>query len=363
MKRSLLALAGLAALAGAPAFAQSSVTLFGVIDTNLAHGSGTASSKTALANSGNTATRLGFRGTEDLGGGMSASFWIEGALNTDDGQGGATNATNQPTGTGAGVPGRQGLLFGRRSTVSLAGGWGELRLGRDLTPQYLNLGVYDPLGNTGVGIGQTIQSILAIPTAVRASNSIGYFLPGNLGGFYGQAMYFLGENNSNAGTPAGSTKKDGTGYGIRAGFASGPVDVAVAFGRTQYAVGDFHQNNIGASYDFGVAKLIGHYSFDKNDATTGKARGYLIGSLIPVGPGLIRVAYSHYKVDLAAGADPATGKFAIEYAHNLSKRTAVYATYARVRNSGGAGQALNGSTLASPNDSSSGYDIGIRHVF
>jgi predicted porin len=358
MKKSLIALAVLASFAGV-ASAQSSVTLFGIVDATLAFGHGTASNKTQLTNSGYNSSRLGFRGTEDLGGGMSASFWLEAGVNNDNGTGAATNTNNQTTGGAvAGIGGGQGLTFNRRSTVSLAGGWGELRLGRDYTPQFWNLTVFDPFGTNGVGTTQTLNSIITGVTAVRASNSIGYFLPGNLGGFYGQVQYYLGENNSNA-----ANKDDGTGYGLRFGFANGPFNVALALSRTKYLAGDVQQNNVAGQWDFGVAKLMGEYSFDKNEAvTSGKGRGYLVGGLIPVGAGEIRLAYSRYKVELAAST-PTAKKWAIGYDYNLSKRTVLYTTYAHVSNSGGAGQALNGATLSSSNDSSTGLDIGIRHAF
>src|SRR5687768_10697028 len=216
MKKSLIALAVMAA-AGA-ASAQSSVTLFGIVDATLAWGRGTVADRFQLTNSGYNSSRLGFRGTEDLGGGMSASFWLEAGVNNDNGTGAATNLNNQVSGGGAtgtctvagatpavvGVPvtctsavamnGTQGLTFNRRSTVSLAGGWGELRLGRDYTPQFWNLTVFDPFGTNGVGTTQTLNSIITGVTAVRASNTIGYFLPGNLGGFYGQVQHYRGEN-------------------------------------------------------------------------------------------------------------------------------------------------------------------------
>ena len=128
MKKSLIALAVLAA-SGA-AMAQSSVTLFGVVDATYAYGSGSASNKSQLTNSGYNSSRLGFRGVEDLGGGMTASFWLEAGVNNDNGSGANTNTNNQATGaTGGG-----GLTFNRRSTVSLSGGFGEVRLGRDFTP-------------------------------------------------------------------------------------------------------------------------------------------------------------------------------------------------------------------------------------
>ena len=358
MKKSLIALAVLAA-AGA-ASAQSSVTLFGIVDATLAFGRGDTSDKTQLTNSGYNSSRLGFRGTEDLGGGMSASFWLEAGVNNDNGTGAATNTNNQASGGAlAGMNGSQGLTFNRRSTVSLAGGWGELRLGRDYTPQFWNLTVFDPFGTNGAGTTQTLNSIITGVTAVRASNTIGYFLPGNLGGFYGQVQMYLGENNEN-GAP---TEDDGRGVGLRVGFANGPFNVALALSRTKYAAGDVQQNNIGGQWDFGMAKLQAHFSRDKNEALTGdgKGTGYLIGALVPVGAGEIRAAYSRYKVETALG-DPESKKLALGYVQNLSKRTALYATFARVNNDGGAAQMLNGAT-GPANSDSTGYDFGIRHSF
>jgi predicted porin len=291
---------------------------------------------------------------------MSASFWLEAGLNNDDGRGAATNTNNQASGgAAAGINGSQGLTFNRRSTVSLAGNWGELRLGRDYTPQFWNLTVFDPFGTNGVGTSQILNSIITGVTAVRASNSIGYFLPRNLGGFYGQAQYYTGEN------PAGGVgfgRDDGKGIGARLGFASGPFNVAIGLSRTHYLAGDVHQNNIAGQWDFGVAKLMAQYERDENGTVDGT--GWLIGGLIPVGAGEIRAAYSRYTTDtnIAGAADPRTNKFALGYVHNLSKRTAIYTTWATVRNKGGAAQSLNGTTTAA-NNSSSGLDLGIRHSF
>ena len=89
--------------------------------------------------------------------------------------------------------------------------------------------------------------------------------------------------------------------------------------------------------------------------------GWLIGGLIPVGAGEIRLAYSTYKID-TIGADPKSNKIALGYVHNLSKRTALYATYAHVSNKYGAAQALNGAVTAAGNNSN-GYALGIRHSF
>ena len=350
MKKSLIALAVLAA-SGA-AMAQSSVTLFGVVDATYAYGSGSVANKSQLTNSGYNSSRLGFRGVEDLGGGMSASFWLEAGLNNDNGSGAATSTNNQGA---SGATGGGGLTFNRRSTVSLNGGFGEVRLGRDYTPQFWNLTVFDPFGTNGVGTSQILNSSLGGPTTVRASNSIGYFLPGNLGGFYGQAQYYMGENNS--GTP---NKKDGNGMGLRAGYANGPINVALAFSETKFVSGNIKAFNLGGQYDLGVAKIMAHYNSD--DIKNGnEGTGFLIGGLIPVGAGEVRLAYSTYKID-TVGADPRTNKLALGYVHNLSKRTALYATYAHVSNKNGAAQSLNGSVTAA-GDNSNGYDFGIKHSF
>ena len=350
MKKSLIALAVLAA-SGA-AMAQSSVTLFGVVDATYAYGSGSVSNKSQLTNSGYNSSRLGFRGVEDLGGGMSASFWLEAGVNNDNGSGGTTSTNNQGA---SGVTGGGGLTFNRRSTVSLNGGFGEVRLGRDYTPQFWNLTVFDPFGTNGVGTTQTLNSSLGGPTTIRASNSIGYFLPGNLGGFYGQAQYYLGENNSNA-----ANKKDGNGLALRAGYANGPINAAIAFSETKFLTGNIKAVNLGGQYDLGMAKIMAHYNQDKiSGGNDGK--GFLIGGLIPVGAGEVRLAYSTYKID-TVGADPRTNKLALGYVHNLSKRTALYATYAHLTNKNGAAQALNGA-VTGVNSNSNGYDFGIRHSF
>jgi predicted porin len=381
MKKSLVALAVLAA-AGA-ASAQSSVTLFGIVDATLAIGRGELSDRTRLQNSGYNSSRLGFRGTEDLGGGLSASFWLEAGINNDDGGGQATNTNNQFGGSpnsagtvfngGAVSNGGQGLTFNRRSTVSLSGGFGEIRLGRDYTPNFTVITTYDPFGTNGVGTTNTLNGVstastsaggLNPVTAVRASNSIGYFLPANLGGFNGQAMYYFGENAQ--ATPAVATEDDGTGFGLRLGYAAGPLSASVGMNSVKYAAGDVKSWSLGGSWDFGIARAMAQYVRDSVDGVAGAAdvdgKGWLIGGLFPIGAGEIRASFSQYEVDLVGAADPRSRKLALGYVHNLSKRTAVYTTYARVRNSGGGSYALNGSTTG-VNASSTGFDLGIRHAF
>jgi predicted porin len=371
MKKSLMAFAGVAVLSAGPALAQSSVTLFGVADVTLKIGHGSAANVTALGSGGNSTSRIGFRGTEDLGGGMAAGFWLEAGQQMDNGSFTATNTNNQATG----AAGSGGMTFNRRSTVSLSAGFGEFRLGRDLAVTYRNVGDFDPWGDVGVGgtILDSAMSFSTITRGVRVSNSINYFLPANLGGFYGQGQYYMGENAAD--TVVGGVvtvgKKDGTGGGARLGYAQGPINVALAFGTTKYVsvsptTGDLTTVNLGGSYDFGVAKLIGLYNTDEVKAATRtqKGTGYLLGVSAPMGAGELRASYSSYKrkEGLATG-DKQANKLALGYVHNLSKRTALYTTAAFVRNKNGSGIALNSATLTSANDNSSGLDIGLRHSF
>lgn len=351
---ALLAGCGLAA-------AQSSVTLFGIVDVTLQHGSGSTANRDQLGSGGNSSSRLGLRGVEDLGGGLSASFWLEGALSADSGTGGASNTNNQTSGSGTALAGGQGITFGRRSTVSLAGPWGELRLGRDYSVQYYNRFEFDPFGNNGVGSSQTQAGTVGGPTNSRVSNAVMYFLPGHLGGLYGEAQYYLGENASNA----GATETDGTGGGFRIGWRGNGFNVALAHARTQYArtasAGDITATNVGARYDMGAFSILGGYYRDRVETMARlTGRGAQIGGIWRWGAGEVKAQWSNYKT--SAAGQPETRKLSLGYVHYLSKRTALYATYARLRNSGGASAALNGAVTAA-NRSSSGFDLGLRHSF
>jgi len=375
MKKSLVALAALA-VAGV-ASAQSSVTLFGILDASVSHYSvKDGQSQTVLGNGGYNSSRLGFRGTEDLGGGLAAGFWLEAPLSNDDGS----------------VV--RGFNFTRRSTVSLSGGFGEIRLGRDYTPTFWNDTVFDPFGTNGSGTnvinsvhnaGVLVGAFTGVPSAalvdgsaVRASNTIGYFLPPNLGGFYGQVQFGLDEQVHN---DTGFNSKAGRYVGGRFGYANGPLDIALAYGQTRTfdtatAKIDVNTLNLGASYDLGVVKLFGELSQIENDFQAGlapdnvKVNGYLIGATAPIGAGLIRASYSVAEGD-ANGivSDPKASKFALGYVHNLSKRTALYATVAHISNKNGSnftaypgGNAVTGIT-GTANKSANGYDFGIRHSF
>ncbi len=351
MKKTLVALAALAAVGAASA--QSSVTLFGVVDATIAYGSGDTANKTQLTNSGYNSSRFGVRGVEDLGGGLKASFHLEASSNNDDGSGAGTNNNNQarPAADPAINARNQGLTWNRTSVVSLLGSFGEIRLGRDYTPQFWSFTVFDPFGTNGVGTTQALNSSGGGQTIVRASNSIGYKSPA-VSGFGVWAQAYMGENASNAAAQAGD------GGAIRVTYDNGPLSLAVAFATTTTGVGtDVQTTNIAGSYDMKVAQLM---AFWNKDANTGAKdiTGYTLGALVPMGAGTIRLAFSNS--DNGAGAK--TDKFALGYVYDMSKRTALYGTFASLSNSGGAAQALNGAATPA-NGSSTGFDLGVRHAF
>lgn len=357
MKKSLLASA--VALLSTTAFAQSSVTLFGVIDTTFQRASQAGAHVNRLNGvGGNQFSRIGFRGVEDLGGGLSAGFVLDAGLNVDSGLGGATSADNQTSVAAS------GLTFNRRATVSLfSQSLGELRVGRDFVPTYWNLTVFDPFGTAGAGsVNNLAQSALTrvstVQTAVRASNSVGYFLP-SLGGLYGQAMYALGENASNA--PNG-TRDDGRYVALRLGYAIDALNLAASHGKTTLASGDVTTTNLGASYQLAGTKLMAQYFRDSKEkvAAPNRSHGALIGAQIGIGAGYIPVSFTNVKDNSAAGRS--AKQLAVGYVHNLSKRTAVYGTLSQIRNEHGAALTGGGVTGVA-NASWRGLDLGIRHTF
>jgi predicted porin len=371
MKKSLIALAVLAA-SGA-AMAQSSVTLFGVVDATVRFvDAGSVGGNTwSLTNSGYNSSRLGFRGTEDLGGGLSASFWLEAGVNNDNGTGSASNLNNSPNG-GSAPTGTQGLTFNRRSTVSLAGSWGEVRLGRDFVPYFWNTTIFDPFGTNGVGavsnltlagLSLTTGGILNTTAAgIRASNSIGYFMP-NISGFYGQAMYAFGEQPDQilgVNNPNGSTGNVGS---VRLGYANGPVDIAVSWGQTTFAPSrQYYVTNIGASWNFGVAKAMFLWNQEAADSTTNttlRSNTYMLGATMPLGAGELKGSYS-WGNSTNDGLDGY--QLALGYVYNLSKRTALYTTYSYISNSGKTAS-YNMGVAPGVGNNTYGFDFGVKHSF
>ena len=368
MKKSLIALAALGAFAGA-ASAQSSVTMFGVVDLNVQsvdNGSRTYS----MATDGMASSRLGFRGTEDLGGGLKAGFWLEMGIAPDTGRNGAAwgNGNANPL-TGAQIADGNQLFFNRRSTVSLSNQWGELRLGRDYTATFWNWTVFDPFGTNGVGaatnlaLGSELQTALAgttYGTLVRANNMVQYILPNGVfgPGLYGQVQVAAGEN-------ANGNKY----YGGRIGYAAGAFDIAGSYGLTDClntaCTIDLTAWNVGGSWNFGFMKLSGFYgSMEASGPANSATRdNWYVGISAPFGQWNFKGSYGGTNgKDLINGLD--ASQWAIGADYNLSKRTALYATWSSINNDAGARFAVStqASALAAGSNST-GLQLGVRHTF
>jgi predicted porin len=351
MKHSLIALSILATSAGA--FAQSSTTLFGVVDASVTRLSSDSASVTGLSSGEQSSSRLGFRGLEDLGGGLKASFWLEGSVAVDNG--GTT------------------FRFDRRSTVGLIGGFGEVRLGRDKLASYLNVETFDPFGDIGVA-GNGANNMLGNATVAagtqegshskRASNIVSYLTP-KMGGFHGQVQYGFGERASSE-----PNNSRGNFVAARVGYQSSPLNIALGYAQLKAGTAvqevPYKAVNLGASYEFGFVKPMLLIATER-----GAGRGvnaYTLGVSAPVGlSGELRIGYTRFDAKNQVDAD--SSKLGFGYIHKLSKRTEIYGLFARVNNDSNAarGFAVSSSSLASPliaaGDSATGYSIGMRHSF
>lgn len=376
MKNKILSAVSL--LACGVAGAQSScATLFGVIDAGIARFSASGGAHaTGLGSGGNGTSRLGFRGIEDLGGGFSAGFWLEGQLNND---------------VGAGATQNTGLDFARRATVSLGGRFGELRLGRDYAPTYLNMNQFDAWGQRGLGTVETTGSSRGgVGSYTRSSNGIAYFLPADLGGLYGTVQYAFGEQLSNKTAVANaaglsnsaanaSTERTGSYHGGRIGYARGPFDVSASYGVFQDAVrnagaafyaGDYRIANLGASFDAGFVKALFLYQRETiggRDAVPDFGfQTVALGATAPVGAGLWRAQVARYS---QSNSRNDFDKYSVGYVHYLSKRTQLYGDLARLRNKGAGTVSLTNlsasvnAPVPTAGGSSTGYMLGVKHSF
>lgn len=345
MKKVLIALAVLG-LTGGAAVAQSSVTLFGVIDADMKYVKTGSVKMKKLDSSGLNTSRFGVRGTEDLGGGLKAGFWLESEIGVDNG-----------------VAGNGGAFWGRRATVSLTGDFGEVRLGRNKTASRLHLEDFDPFTFTGLGSVGAVYSNLGSGNGTsfgRADNLVSYSLPGGLSGFYGGVDVSAGEGTS--------TNK---GQSVRLGYKNGPLHVSGTYASTSNAANNdkFKLTSIGAAYDFGVARPS--LSYTENKYMARKQQILTASVTVPLGQGQLMAAYTDSKANTAAET-AATGYtpigdaklLAIGYAYNLSKRTALYTTFSQIDNKGAAKFLVAGAPAATAGgQKSSGFDVGIKHSF
>ena len=359
MKKSLLALAVLAA-SGA-AMAQSSVTLYGVADAGVTYVNGDKN-WSGVTSGNNLTSRIGFRGVEDLGGGLKANFRLEAGLNLDNGDGNSGYATSNAA---------NGLAFKRQATVGLEGGFGEVRLGRELTAAYNSTARYDVFGSVGIGQsrlwanGDIAEDNLvgyagAKTTNQRVSNAVTYVSP-NFSGFKAAVNYGFGE--------VAGANSDRQYLGLGATYDNGPISLGLGLERLNKddatASGKISVWSLGGSYDLGVAKLVAGYRDSKAERVGGddKTKGYMLAVTAPVGPGLVRAAYNRYEFTAVNADKLKADQFGLGYVYNMSKRTSLYGTYAYVKNKDGAALVNLGGATLKTNGSQHGFQVGVSHSF
>lgn len=373
-KKHALAFTFAALLAGAgSAFAESNVTVYGIADLSLNHLSGSSGGQQANgsvtrldSNAGNNlaGSRLGFKGTEDLGGGLSADFKLEMGITMD---------------TGKSEQG--GVLFGRAAKLGLNGGFGSVHVGRQDTPAFELLNSADPMGvglaasagNIHIGNAALfpVGGLKGVPQqgwiglgAIRANNSIRYDTP-KLGGFNASLLYGLGEV---AGTSDGGVGILGLNYSqgpmylgyVHIDDRSAGLAIAATEGWKQ------RSDALAFTYDFGAAKLHALVASKTADyaGVQDKANYYLAGLSAPVGKtGQVMVSWNRSagKNSSANSAD----QFGLGYMYFLSKRTFLYTSYGQISNKDKAAFGIDGydNHDGKAFDYSKMINVGITHFF
>ena len=340
MKKSLVALAVLGALAGT-ASAQSSVTIYGVLDMGIQKtNGGTATNPGAVAGANgkayqlrqSTTSRLGFRGTEDMGGGLSAQFQIEHRFQPD------TGAQNNP-----------GSFWEGRSFVQLtSAGLGSIYLGRDYNPAFWIQLKSDPFGNDGVGtptVGNTYAGYTASDFAVtgnaaalsaRTSNTIGV-KTASFGGLTAQGAISLSENT-----------QQGRLMAFNVEYASGPIYAGGAFEKFNDGSRDGTSlMNFAVHYNLGFVKPMVYYAQSKTGLNgRDKNHVWMLAATAPLAGGTVKAMW--YKVDPRFANNTRT-KLGLGYNYNLSKRTNLYADMGLAREDG--------------RTNNNAFGFGVRHMF
>ncbi|OBS29686.1 hypothetical protein A9O67_10335 [Tepidimonas fonticaldi] len=314
MKKTLIALAAVAATGAA--FAQSSVTLYGVADIGIqdtnAPGSKLQLNSSSTMNNGTS--RWGIRGTEDLGGGLKAGFNFEAGLSLDNGAAGTFS----------------GNYFGRNAFMTLSGGFGELSLGRRLNPAFNTAAAWELTG--AANYSAVVSQFGGVLVGIRTSDMIMYTSP-NMNGFVAQFGHRLKGDN---GTKASND--------LSLRYGQGPL--VVAFNYNNNAGGTGNNKHLGASYDFGGFKVAGAWI-----DPAGTAKGFSIGGSTTVGTVTLTA-------DFVRDTDAKDTDFVLEAKYPLSKRTFAYAAYLRD------GKKKDGAfKAATARKDVGGFGLGIRHNF
>ncbi len=332
MKRSLF-LAAVATLAGTSALAQSSVTIYGRLNETVERQKDGDTSLTALQNN---ASRIGFKGTEDLGGGLKASFLLEHGFNAD---------------TGA----ASGAFWGRESWVALEGGFGRVRLG-NMGPTAAYFATADYVSMHNHDTGTSSDAFYLYPGDVR--NTIAYNSP-NFGGVTVDAQMGLAESTN--------TRKT---FVLAANYVGGPLHLGASYvqaptGLFTPPADDKHTEfGLRALYEMGPFTVGGYFASNKLEDGTGndlKRTTYRLSGMYAMGASEFHAnvgVASKWKANGTSLDGTNATQFTLGYNYNLSKRTKVYGFYTQVDN-----KANSDYYVSTPGNKFSSFAAGVRHNF
>ena len=342
-KTTRVMLAVLAVCGTSAAMAQSSVNIYGRVNTSVEHQKlGNASATGMVSNS----SFIGFRGTEDLGNGLKAGFVLESQFNSDNGSADG------------------GMNFKRNSEVNLSGNFGMLRMGSFDAYSYTVTADTISMFNHDTG---TTADMLYGYTAGRG-NTIAYRTP-DIAGLNAEVQYRFGEK---AGAPA---YEDKGGWDLGVNYANGPF--GVGFGYTQDKADSLttpdtskaQQYALRGSYTVGDLTLGAYYQKQKLEisSVTAKRDAYRLAAMYTIGASELHASVgqaSKVKVNGTKLGDSAT-QWTLGYNYNLSKRTKVYAFYTNLNHVDAANSNPAAFNLSPTNDSDKfrGYGVGVRHLF
>ena len=333
MKKSLVALAVLAA--SGVASAQSTVTLYGILDVYAGSVKAAVPGATSqgVVNSGAIQqSRFGFKGSEDLGGGLAANFVLEQGFSAD-----------------TGAQGTAGQMFSRQAYVGLSGGFGEIKLGKPWTAYDDISGATQPTWDSNI-FSPTNNVFNSVNYNANPGNTVYYATP-NVAGFSGAASYSFGENKT--ATLSASKVKS-----FHVKYEGGPLYAGLGYQDEESQAGvSLKYTRLNASYDLGVVKLLTAYGRVKNEAAGAPtSKEWQIGADFPVSGALtISGGYARSKdEDGAVGTAAKRTGVGLAALYALSKRTNLYAGLQRAKiDAFGTANDVTGRTAA----------VGVRHTF
>jgi predicted porin len=364
MQKKIIALA-VAGLASTAAFAQSNVTVYGVVDAGYVYTSGNlANGDKAKANaieSGILAgSRIGFKGEEALGNGLKAVFTLEYGLGIDGNNGiGGT--------TGAAVGGTNGSVLSaaaaRQQFVGLAGGFGTVTLGRQYAPGYAAIVRNDAIIGSVVSSAAILTAAggnsIAPNSAARWNNAVAYST-NDYSGFSAKAIYGFGQTQEVT-TPNINDPR----WGLGANYAAGAFNADFVYQSTEATTGaKKNEYYLGGSYDAKVVKVLGSYQkLDNTSAANVDNKIWQLGLIAPVGKGAIHATYGQLDWQGNVAGNNKSKSYTVAYSHGLSKRTTLYTAWNRTDNNNNAANAGVVTAVAQAGKTNDTFGAGINHSF